>query len=325
MVCFRSRRLVAGFFICSAVLGACGGKKDEGKPAVDNGGAGGAAEAVASNQDLDVIPPESEVVLGVDLAQAQQSALFRELVLPALTKSGDIQKLVDTLKSKCNIDPMTAAKRLTAGVKGVGSRNPDAVVVLHGIEKAKALPCLDQVKDELAAERIEIAKDGDAVMMKSDRGDLAFTFTGDTTAVVVLGAKANKEGVLAAVQGKSTLKSSKEFADMYSRVQTSHTVWYLLKGDIEMIAKALDMINVKSKAIFGSVNVTDGLELRGHMRVETEEQATSAVDLLKSQAGMVGKMAEKLEIDRDKTDVRTLVKLTKPQLQNVLGLLRGFR
>ena len=30
MVCFRSRRRAAGFFVCIAMLAACGGKKDEG-------------------------------------------------------------------------------------------------------------------------------------------------------------------------------------------------------------------------------------------------------------------------------------------------------
>jgi hypothetical protein len=326
MVCFRSRRLAAGLFVCSVVLGACGGKKDEGKSAAEKGGV---ASSVASNKDLDLVPAESEVVLGLDLAGAQKSALFRDLLLPMLTRSADVQKVVETLKTKCNIDPLTAATGLTAGIRGVGTRNPDVVAVVHGIDKAKALSCLDQVKEELAAERIEVTRDGDAVMMKGEGGDLAFTFTGDATAVVVMGSKADKEGVLAAAQGKSTLKASKEFADMYSRVKTSHTVWYLVKGDVEMIAKNLERLNVRSKAIFGSANVTDGLELRGHMRVETEEQATNVVDLLKSQEAMFGKMADKIEIDRDKNDVRTMVKLTQAQLKSVLGLLQsvagGFR
>jgi hypothetical protein len=324
MVCFRSRRLAAGFFVCSVVLGACGGKKDEGKAVDDKGGV-----SAASNKDLDVIPVESDMVIGVDLAQAQQSALFRDFALPMMTRSGDVQSIIETLKTKCNIDPMTAATRLTAGIKDPGGANPDVVAVLHGIEKAKAMPCLDQVKEELAAQKLEVAKDGEVVTIKSDRGNVAFTFTGDTTAVVVAGPKANKERVLEVAQGKSTLKTSKEFNEMYSRVMTTHTAWALVNGQTPLVAKNLERINVKSKAIFGSANVTDGLEITGRIRVATEEQAKNLADLMKSQSGLIESMAQKLEIEPEGSDVRFGVKMTQQQLKSVLtfarGMMRGSR
>ena len=261
MVCFRTRRLAAGLFVFSALLGACG-KKDEGKGA---GGKGGAS--AVDNKDLDTIPVESDVVLSVDLAQAQQSALFREQVQPMMTRSGDLQKVTELLKTKCNLDPMTAATRLTAGVKLLDGRNADVVAVLHGIEKAKAMPCLDQLKAELAAEKVEVTTDGDVVMLKGGGADLAFTFTGDKTAVVVLGPKANKAGVLEAAAGKSPLRTSKAFTEMYSRIQTSHTAWAMVRGDADLVRKNLDRLSVRADAIYGSAKVTDGLELHGQIRV----------------------------------------------------------
>jgi len=201
--------------------------------------------------------------------------------------------------------------------------------VVHGIEKAKAMPCLDQLKDQLAEQKLEVTRDGEVVVIKGELGDLAFKFTGDTTAVVVGGAKANKAGVDEAAQGKSPLRASKEFADMYGRVQSSHTVWYLVRGDTEMIAKNLERLNVKAKAIFGSVNLTDKLELRGQLRAETEEQATNVVDLMKSQSGIIAQMAEKLDIDRDKNDAKVTVVLTQAQVKTLAGFLgplgRAFR
>lgn len=320
MVCFRSRRLVAGFFICSAVLGACGGKKDEGKPASDHGGGGG---SMAGNKDLDMIPAESEVVLGVALAQAQQSALFRDLVLPSLTKSGRTQRFIEAIKSKCNIDPMTAATAMTAGIAGIkddGSA-PDVVAVLHGIEKAKALPCVDQVKDELAAQRLEVTRDGDVVLLKSERGNLALTFTGDATAVVVAGPNATKERVLEVAQGKSTLRSSKAFADMYSRVQTTHTVWTVINGETPLVARNLENLGAKSKAILGSVNITEKLEINGRIRVESEDQAKTLAEKMTSLAGYIGKAAEKLEIEPDKSDVRFAFVFTQQQLKMILSVV----
>lgn len=319
MVCFSARRLVAGIFISSVVLGFSGCKKDEA------GGAGSSkGGASASSKDLDIIPVESDVVLGLDVAQAQKSALFKEYALPALTKSEDFQKFQNTLKTKCNIDPMASATRVTAGIKVVDRNNGDVVAVIHGIEKAKALPCLDQVKEELAAQKVEAVKDGDVVTLKSPNGNTVFTFTGDSTMVMVGGAKATKERVLEVAQGKSTLRSSKEFTDMHGKINTGHSLWFLVRGDMDAIAKGLERLNVRSKAIFGSVNLTDSLEVRAVMRVETEEQATNIVDLMKSQAQMASSMMQKLEIDRDKTDARVHIVMTAEQLKSVAGLAGSF-
>src|SRR6185436_11851908 len=238
MVCVRSRWLAAGLLICSVVLGACGSKKEGDKSADGKSGT-----SAAGNQDLDVIPLQSDLVLGIDLAQAQKSGAYREYVLPMMTRSGEVQKVTELLKTKCQLDPMAVATRLTAGVKLANKRNLDGVVVVHGIEKAKALPCLDQVKEQLAAEHVEVTKDGDVVMLKGERGELALTFTGDSTVLVVMGGKANKEGVMEAAQAKSALKSSKEFADMYSRIQTGHTIWYLVRGDADVLANLLKQVN----------------------------------------------------------------------------------
>jgi hypothetical protein len=324
MVCFRSRRLAAGFFVsvtitALGVLGACGGKKEEGKGAAEQGG-----PSATGNKDLDLIPVESDVVFGVNLAQAQKSAVFRDLVLPAMTRSADFQKLSELLKTKCNIDPMTAATTLTGGIRFSGSRPSDGVTVVHGIEKGKALPCLDQLKEELAAQQLEVAKDGDVVVIKSDRGDLAFTFTSDATAVIVSGTKATKAGVLEVTQGKSAISSSKAFTEMYGRVEPSHTMWAVARGDTEIVAKNLEKLNVKAKAIVGSVNATDGLELRAQTVVETEEQATNLAALMKSQAEMLSSMAEKVEITSDKNTAKALVVLTAAQLKTLSGFARSF-
>jgi hypothetical protein len=220
---------------------------------------------------------------------------------------------------------MASATRMTAGVKVIDRNNGDVVAVVHGIEKSKALPCLDKVKEELAAQKVEAVRDGDVVTLKSPDGkNTVFTFTGDTTVVMVMGAKASKERVLEVAQGKSALQSSKEFTDMYGKINTGHTAWFLVRGDMDAIAKGLERLNVRSKAIFGSVNLTDSLEVRAVMRVETEEQATNIVDLMKSQAQMASSMMQKLDIDRDKNDARVNIVMTAEQLKSVAGLAGGF-
>ncbi len=185
---FRSRRLAGFFFICVAVLGAC--KKDD-----SQGGGGGGGGAASSAKDLDMIPVESDAVIGVDLAGARQSKVVSENVLPMLTKSGSVQQVTELLKTKCNIDPIAAISSLTAGIKMQG-RKGEVVAVVHGVEKGKALPCIDKLKEELAAQQLTATRDGDTVEIKNDRGSLAFTFINDTTAVLVTG-PAGRQGARA--------------------------------------------------------------------------------------------------------------------------------
>jgi hypothetical protein len=323
MVCFRSRRLAAGFLVIGVVLGACGGKKEQGKATGGQAGGGGGATA-ASNQDLTVIPPESDLVLGIDLAAAQKSAVFTANVLPQLLGSAQVQKILGTLKTKCDLDPLTAASRLTAGIRDLSGRNPDVVAVLHGVEKGKAMSCLDKVKDDLAAEKIELVKDGDVAVLKHERGDLAVTFTGDTTAVVVGGPRATKERVLEVAQGKSTLPTSKEFNEMYGRVQTQHTIWGLMNGKTPALADALDGLGVKSKAAFGSANMTDKLEVDGRIRVESEDQAKQLVETMKMFSGLIGK-PEKLEIEAEGAEARFTVAFTQKHLESLLSRVKTLR
>ncbi|HWU88005.1 MAG TPA: hypothetical protein VN253_12050 [Kofleriaceae bacterium] len=312
MVGFPSRRLAVGLFICGVVLGAC--KKDEpGKSGGDNGAAGGA------NGDLGLIPVDSDLVLGLNLAQARDSALYRDFVMPSLTKNGKLQALIEKLKTKCGFDPMTAVSSMTLGLKSDG----EGVAVVHGLEKAKALPCVDQVKDELAQGKVEVTKDGDVVLAKGDRpGDTAaVTFVDDKTALFVFGPKANKAGALEVAQGKSALSSSKEFTSMYGQLRTGDTVWGVLKGSAEPLASQLEKLNVKSTAVFGSASVKDGLAIDLRMRVESEDQAQNVAKLIGSQVAGFEQFADKVEIGSDKADVRFQVSFTPEKLKTVLGFV----
>ena len=317
MVAFRSRRLAAGLFVCGVVLGACG-KKEE------SATSGGNGASSAKNQDLQLIPVDSELVLGLNFAQGRNSSMFSDLALPRLAKNAKVQALLEKIKTKCGFDPLEAVSSITLGIRNLGQAF-DGVVVIHGLEKAKALPCVDQLKDELAGQKVEVTKDGDVVLAKGDRPEetAAVTFVDDRTALLVVGPKGTKAGVLEVAQGKSTLSTSKEFTDMYSRVKTGDTLWLLLNGGAEPVAELLSKLNVKSKAVFGSVNVTDGLAADLRMRVESDEQASNVAKLIESQTAPFAQFADKVEIVSDKSDVRFTVSFTAEKLKSVMGLAQA--
>jgi hypothetical protein len=221
---------------------------------------------------------------------------------------------------------MTAVSNVTLGMRDLASRKGDGVMVVHGLDKAKAMSCVDQMKDELAQEKVEVSKDGDVLIMKGDRPDetSALTFIDDKTALIVIGPKANKAGVLEAAQGKSALTSSKEFSDMYGRVKTGDTLWILVNGSAEPVANMLSKLDVKTKAVFGSVNMTDGLAIDMRMRVESADQAETVAKLIGSQVAPFEQMADKVDIKSDGADVRTQISLSAEKLRTLQGMLGGL-
>ncbi|HLL22707.1 MAG TPA: hypothetical protein VK427_11275, partial [Kofleriaceae bacterium] len=230
-------------------------------------------------------------------------------------------------KDKCGFDPMTTIKSLAIGMKGVGGDKPDGVIVVHGANKQQSLDCFDKMKDEAAKSGDEITRDGDVVVVKSKTGDpVAITFVNDTTAVAVVGTQANKDGVKKAAAGGSALKSSPAFVEMYSKINTQASLWMLINGNSKVFDKAASM-GVKPKAVFGSLNVTDGLAVDMRMRLESADQATQMANAFKGQLAGFQSMVDKMDVGADGADVKVVVSMSQQKLealvQNLAGMFGG--
>jgi hypothetical protein len=323
--------LVAGLIASSALLfaGAC--KKDEAKkdtPATGTSGEKGTtAEAsgmgkaqVATGDDLSLLPVDSEVVMGLNFAQLQTSELWKQFVEPQLMK-GDVQQKLGEFKAKCGFDPMSAIKSVSVGMKGVGGDSPDGVVVVHGVDKTKTLDCFDKMKDEAAKEGDVITRDGDVVTIKSSGGEtIGLTFVNASTAVAVVGPNASVDGVKKAAAGGSTLKTSPAFVDMYSKIKTNDSLWMLVNGNSKAFDKAAQM-GIKPKAVFGSINVTDGLTLDVRVRLDSADQAAQMANMARGQAQAMMSMVDKLDITNEGADVKVALILSTQKLQ---GLIKQF-
>jgi hypothetical protein len=315
MVRIRHGRLVAVIGLALALVVAC--KKDDntaGDKTGDKSGAGGAAA-----DDLSLLPVDSNVVVGVNFAQVQQSPLWKQFVEPRMM-TGEAGRKLAEFKDKCGFDAMAAIKTISAGVK-TGGGKPEGTVVVHGLEKAKTWACLDKGKDDIAKEGGEYTRDGDVGMLKSKDGPpSAFTFVNDTTLVAVFGDNANAAGVKTAVAGNSALKSSPAFVDMYGKIKTSESLWMLVNG------KALENMpmGVKASALYGSINVTDGLTMDMRMRVETPEAATQLANLGKTQAQQMAKMVDKADFTAEGNEVKVSVVLSSQKLQELIKMLGGL-
>jgi hypothetical protein len=229
-------------------------------------------------------------------------------------------------KAACGFDPMEAIHSISLGMKGLGADKPDGAIVIHGPEKVKVMACLDKAKAEAAKKGSEITIDGDVFTVKDKKGETsAFTFTNGTTLLGTIGAAGTKDGVLAAAKGTSALKTSQAFVEMYSKINTSESLWLLMNGNSPVFSK-MGSMGVKPKAIFGSINLTDGLTVDMRMRLATADEATSFVNMIKPQISnpQVKQMVDKLEVTTDATDVKFSMGMSAQKLQALVGMVGGM-
>jgi hypothetical protein len=326
----RTRSLLIAAVALGLGAGAC--KKNEEKKsdnAADKAGenpvtkAAGGGTATAAADDLSLLPADSEMVMGLNVAQLKQSALWKQFGPKLMEKAASG---LAEFKAACGFDPIEQIKGVSIGMKGLGGSTPDGAMVIHGLDKAKSMACLEKAKAEAAKNGSEVTVDGDVFTVKDKSGQLtAWTFVSGDTLLGVLGPTASKDTVLAAAKGGSALKTSQTFVDMYSKVKTNESLWLLINGNAPFMAKAAQA-GVKPKAVFGSVNVTDGLTLDLNIRVATPDEATNLVNMMKGQVNnpQVKQMFDKFDVSADGPDAKISVAMSNQKLQQLIGMIGGM-
>src|SRR3569623_2841275 len=170
MVRIRSGRLAA--IVAVSLVGAC--KKNDNKAGTGSGAAttttttttttsGATPVAGAGADDLSLLPVDSEMVMGLNFAQLQQSALWKQFS-PKLMEKASAGLAEFTVA--CGFAPLEAVKSVSMGLSGLGGQAPDGVIVVHGPEKAKEMACVGKAKEEVSKKGTDITVDGDVFIVK---------------------------------------------------------------------------------------------------------------------------------------------------------------
>jgi hypothetical protein len=110
---------------------------------------------------------------------------------------------------------------------------------------------------------------------------------------------------------------------MYGKVKTSDSLWFLLNGNSKVFEKVAAM-GIKPKAVFGSLNVTDGLSLDMRMRMETPDAASQLANMGKAQIQQAAKMFDQIDVNADGSDVKFTVVLSNQKLQALISQFSGM-
>jgi hypothetical protein len=336
MVRIRSG-LVVALVASGLVATACKKSEDKGTPSADKtaeskggaaagdkpGATAGGGIAGAVGDDLSLLPVDSEAVVGINFAQLSQSGLWKQFVAPKLSTAPG----VDKFKALCGFDPMQSLTSIAFGFKNIGgSGTPTGVVVVHGYDKSKAMTCFD--KDgisEVEKDGSKVTIDGDVVMIADKKGtQLGFTFVNDSTALAVIGPDAaSKDGIKKVAAGGGALKTSPTFVEMFQKINTQDSVWMVLNGNSPAFAKASAM-GIKMKALFGSLNVTDGLSLNFRLRLGSADEASNMVAMAKGQLAQAKQFFDKVDITNEGADVKFDVSMSKDKLMSLVGMMAGM-
>ena len=279
--------------------------------------------SAATKDDLQLIPVDSEAVFGVNWGQLQASAIWKQFVEPEMMKDNEFVANLAKFKERCGFDPMTTVKKLSIGMKGLGSDMPDGVMVVHGLDKTKTLACAEKWNDEASKEKITIKRDGDIVTLIDDtNAGVGVTFISDNRALVVMGQGVNADSVKKAALGGSALSTSPSFVDMHGKIAKDQSAWFLMNGNSKIFEDAAQL-GLRPKAVFGSVNVTDGMSADVRARLDSADQATQTVSSFKGQLAAMSSMFDKLDLTNDGADVKLVAAASKEKLQNLMKFATG--
>jgi RNA polymerase sigma factor (sigma-70 family) len=285
---------------------------------------GAIAARTAATGDLPYLPADSDAVLGIDIAQLRGSSLWQQFVAPVLSNAEPIRQF----QALCGFDPIESLKSVAIGLRGFGN---DALfsgtVVLHGIDRTKAMTCFDAQGAARAQQNgVQVTIDGNVALFTAPDGYHAgFTFVDDTTAIAVLGPEAaTKAGVAKIAAGGGGLDTANGFGTLFANVNATDSLWLVLTDGSPLLATINSEIaaytTIQLHGTYGSLGVTDSLTVHGGIRLATPTLAEQIVadaqkqlDELAGQ-GASGKYFDQLDVVSDGNDVLVDVAMNLAQL-----------
>ncbi len=281
------------------------------------------AARATSVDDLALLPTDSEVVIGIDADRIRNSGLWRQYVVPALANAPVMRQFVQ----KCGFEPIAALASMTVGIKSVGQDGDGAgVIVVHGLPKANMTACAQLV--DASDEGITVRADGDTVLYTTSRGPLAgFTFLDDSTAVVVIGPDATKDGIARIAAGGKNAGAA-GYGELLHEINTDDALWLAVTDGSSLLATInTDLVAphtaVRLHAVYGSIGVSDGLIVNAGARTGSPDLVAKLVADLQihfndlSTRGVLSQYVDELDVEADGGDVIVSVAINALQLLNL--------
>ena len=311
----RSSSLVVSLALVAAAS-AC---KKEG-----DGAAGGGGAAGATGSDLNVVPADSDFVMGVDLSKVRDSALFKEYGTKMLEQA---TKDISEFKAQCGFDPVETIKTVSMGIKMLpGDKGRGSIVFHSTAPRDKLKACLEKSKPDAEAKGTKIVIEGDIAYLtpKDEKTYVALTYLGSDGVVALINDRAwTKDTVSQAIAGKGSVKDSKPFMDAYKAIKQGQTMWFYVNGAAEFAQQAKGA-GLDANAFIGSVNVTDAVSAEFRARLKSADAATAAAKMVESQLGQVKMMVPNVSAKAEGNDLKLNVDMSNKEIKSLMSMFGGM-
>jgi hypothetical protein len=264
--------------------------------------------------DLTYLPADTDVVVHVDVAKLRQSKMWA-------TYSKDVGKMIAPGFGDCTFDPLSTASTVDIGIAVESKPN---VFVIRGIDHHAATACFNSLKGEEG--RSKATYDGELITVTSALGAKRLMTFVDKQTLVMRTTKGPEQGLQQVVQQGAPLAKDAQFVAAVARANSSAAIVAVSRPGSEALAKQMKQSGTHLSFFYGSLNLTDRLEVMYAMDVETASEAKTLVDTMKSQLDnqSVKQMFDRLEARvQDKTVTLEIV-MNEQKLANMAGMFRGL-
>ena len=319
--------LAATLCVVAFAASGCEKKKEDGSGggAAGGKGAAGAQAAVPSKTGFAVFPGDSQFVVGVNLASARSSGLW------AKYKDKVEQQMAEEfaeLRTACGIDPIAQVQTIiAAGKPPAGGGEPDAVVVMKGLQRSALKSCGEKMAAK-EGKKFTVTEEGNLANYVVDDKNIWAAWLDDTT--VVIAPEKDKAYVSARAAGEAGLADGSPVMALLKSVDTSAAIYFA--ADTAMMGPQAAMMQ-GAKGIFGSLKLTDGLAIDAGLRFDTPDNAKKMTDMVNQQVGaMKGQLppqfkslVEKAVIKQVDKDMVVQLSLSGPELEQLAQALEGMK
>jgi hypothetical protein len=315
--------------LCALAFSAtgCEKKKDEAGGGAAGGGAKGAAgaqAAVPSKTGFAVFPGDSQFVVGVNLASARSSGLWAKYKDKV---EAQMASEFAELREACGIDPIGQVQTIIAAGKQGGGGEPDAVVVMKGLQRASLKTCGEKMAAK-EGKKLTVTEEGNLANYVVDDKNIWAAWLDDST--VVIAPEKDKAYVSARAAGEGGLAEGSPVMALLKSVDTSAAIYFA--ADTAMMGPQAAMMQ-GAKGIFGSLKLTDGLALDAGLRFDTPDNAKKMTEMVNQQVGaMKGQLppqfktlVEKAVIKQVDKDMVLQLSLSGAELEQLAQALEGMK
>lgn len=226
----------------------------------------------------DNLPAQTAIVIGADLTAIAKSQIGSQLLPLALAKEPDAQKLLETIKATCKIDPLTSLHGIVYATDADRKQGAIYLSLGAGLDQPKLTKCFEDVAKVSGgkAAQLTVKKVGAITEISMDKEKAYVGWVGSD--VLVIGTEPRDKAALEKWVGQKGGLAKSPVGKLAAAANTKGAVW-----GASSVAKELDP-GMNMKSAHGALTVASGnLAIDLHTTLDSAKAAADAVAKVNAQ------------------------------------------